>query len=181
MRAPGRTMHRLPLFCWAVKQLRQSCCCCHCQYWQGRLRCCWQTETSTRHSWSSWRRGSSFVPTLVLVLRTPRSVYFDFARIRNCLTSGNRVCTKTNLRILGDGICNDVNWGIGIHCVGTSYVYSWNGLWYYERTSQQPRWLLRYQPELKSSSLVGNDVGRINCHVWMRQWDLPGDSWCCLH
>jgi cytochrome c oxidase subunit 1 len=39
MRAPGMTMHKMPLFVWASSS-PCSCCCCRCRFWPARSPCC---------------------------------------------------------------------------------------------------------------------------------------------
>jgi cytochrome c oxidase subunit 1 len=39
MRAPGMTLHKMPLFAWSVLSPR-SCCCCRCRFWPAPSPCC---------------------------------------------------------------------------------------------------------------------------------------------
>jgi cytochrome c oxidase subunit 1 len=39
MRAPGMTLHKMPLFAWSVLS-RPSCLCCRCRFWRAPSPCC---------------------------------------------------------------------------------------------------------------------------------------------
>ena len=54
MRAPGMTLHKMPLFVWSILVTR-SCCSCRCRCSPARSPCCSPTATSARPSSSRTR------------------------------------------------------------------------------------------------------------------------------
>lgn len=74
----------------------------------------------------SRRRGSSSISTSILILRTPRSIYFNSTRIRSyfthCCTQHCKIRTIRNTRY---NLRYNWNFYCRIHCMSTSHVHSW--------------------------------------------------------
>ena len=83
MRAPGMTLHKMPLFVWAMLGDRPSSCCWRCRSWPAPSPCCSPTATSAqRSSMLTQRRRSDPLSAPVLVLRPPGGLHPHPAGLR---------------------------------------------------------------------------------------------------
>lgn len=67
------------------------------------------------------------LPTSILILWSPRSLYSNFTRIRyNLPHHQSRKRKKGNLRIIRNNLCNNGHWPTRLYRMSTPYIYSGN-------------------------------------------------------
>lgn len=75
----------------------------------------------------SWRWRSNSIPTFILILRSSRSIYFNYSWIWgyfsycNSLQSKNRIIWLTR-----HNLCNTRYCSTRIYCMSSPHIYRWN-------------------------------------------------------
>lgn len=73
------------------------------------------------------RRRPHSIPTLILILWTPRSLYFNFTRIWNNFPHCNLLLRKKRtIRIHRNSLGYNVNWVFRLHRMSSPYIHSRN-------------------------------------------------------
>ena len=124
MRAPGMTLFKMPLFVWSILVTTFSYCWC-CRCWQARSPWRSQIATLERHFSVRPAAETALVSTLVLVLRSSRSLHHDPAGLRHHQSNGSNVQQQTGIRLSRHGLS-----AIGNHVyrhdrLGAPYVHRW--------------------------------------------------------
>lgn len=72
-----------------------------------------------------WRRGPDPLPTLILILWSPRSLHSYPSRIWNYFTCSYLLLwKKRTIWVHGNGVSHNIYWLPRIHCMSTSHIYS---------------------------------------------------------
>ena len=103
LRAPGMTFHRITLFAWSVL-VTSFLLVLAMPFLTGRACCCSSTASPARTSSGVGEGATAAVAVPVLVLRPPRGLHHDPARLRRDQRGPPRVLAEADLRLQDDRV-----------------------------------------------------------------------------
>ncbi len=146
MRAPGMTLHKMPLFAWSV--LVTAFLLLLVAAGSGRRHHDASDRPQLRHRIlpaGGWRRPDP-VPASVLVLRSPGSVHSDPAGLRHRQPHRLDLLEEAGVRLSRHGLCDGGDRRGRLHRLGAPHVHVAAFRSTRSATSSSPRWLSRCRP-----------------------------------